>query len=115
LGVQNLVGWHETHPRVRVAVVLDTAPPWSKGGRERPYAELLPRLAASDLSICMHTMRWWDKRPTGPVSHVAICPRLAVHRHGRRSILHGVVFAIGTLQLLVRGFDVIVADHMPYL
>jgi glycosyltransferase involved in cell wall biosynthesis len=105
----------ESHPRVRVAVVLDTAPPWSKGGRERRYAELLPRLAANDLSICMYTMRWWDERPSGPVSHVAICPRLRVYRHGRRSILHGVVFAIGTLQLLVRGFDVIVADHMPYL
>jgi len=102
-------------PRVRVAVVLDAAPPWSKGGRERRYAELLPRLAATGLSITLYSMRWWDERPSGPISHVAICPRLPLYRRGRRSILHGVVFAIGTLQLLFRGLDVIVADHMPYL
>jgi glycosyltransferase involved in cell wall biosynthesis len=101
--------------RVRLAVVLDTAPPWSKGGRERRYAELLPRLAAQDLSICLYTMRWWDERPTGAISYAAICPRLPLYRNGRRSILHGVVFAIGTLQLVFRGLDVIVADHMPYL
>jgi len=106
---------HESTHRVRVAVVLDTAPPWSKGGRERRYSELLPRIAAQDLAICVYTMRWWDERPTGAISYVAICPRLPLYRRGRRSILHGAVFAIGTVQLLFRGFDVIVADHMPYL
>ena len=106
----------EPTARVRVAVVLDTAPPWSKGGRERRYAEMLPRLAAQDLSICLYTMRWWDERPVGgAISYAAICPRLPLYRDGRRSILHGVLFAIGTLQLAFRGLDVIVADHMPYL
>ena len=105
----------ESTQRVRVAVVLDTPPPWSKGGRERRYAELLPRLAAHDLAICVYTMRWWDEHPTGPVSYAAICPKLPIYRNGRRSILHGVIFALGTLLLVFRGLDVIVADHMPYL
>lgn len=105
----------ESRSPVRVAVVLDTAPPWSKGGRERRYAELLPRLVAEGLRVCVYTMRWWDEPPTGPIAHVAICPRLPLYKNGRRSILHGVVFAMGTLRLLVGGFDVIVADHMPYL
>jgi glycosyltransferase involved in cell wall biosynthesis len=105
----------EPTSRVRVAVVLDAAPPWSKGGRERRVAELLPRLVAEGLAVTLYTMRWWDEPPTGPVAHVAICPRLPLYRNGRRSILHGVAFAIASLQLLVRPFDVIVADHMPYL
>jgi glycosyltransferase involved in cell wall biosynthesis len=76
---------------------------------------MLPRLAAKDLSICLYTMRWWDEEPTGDIAYAAICPRLPLYRNGRRSILHGVVFAIATLRLAFRGFDVIVADHMPYL
>jgi len=49
---------------------------------------------------------------TSRTSHL---PSLPLYRNGRRSILHGMVFAIGTLQLFFRSFDVILADHMPYL
>lgn len=102
-------------PATRVAVVLDTAPPWSKGGRERRYTELLKQFEAASLDVTVYTMRWWDRRPTGRVSYVAITPLLPLYRNGRRSILPGVVFALGTLRLLLRRYDVILADHMPYL
>jgi glycosyltransferase involved in cell wall biosynthesis len=38
-----------------------------------------------------------------------------MYRGSRRSIFQAVVFAISTLRLLTRSFDVIEADHMPYL
>lgn len=101
--------------RVRVAVVIDTAPPWSKGGRERRYAELLARVSG-ELDVTVYTMRWWDGRPPrGPIRYVAVCPRVALYRHGRRSILQGVLFALGTLRVAFGRFDVLYADHMPYL
>jgi glycosyltransferase involved in cell wall biosynthesis len=101
--------------RVRVAIVLDTVPPWSKGGRERRIGELLDRLEGDELELAVYTMRWWDRRPTGAVAYRAISPRLRLYVGERRSVLQALVFAVGSLQLLVRRFDVIVADHMPYL
>lgn len=94
--------------------MVDAAPPWSKGGRERRYAELVRRVA-NDLDVTIYTMRWWDERPSGPTRYVAISPKIPLYRRGRRSILHGLLFALATLQLLFRGFDVLYADHMPYL
>jgi glycosyltransferase involved in cell wall biosynthesis len=102
--------------RVRVAIVIDTVPPWSKGGRERRIAELLARLEVDEgLDLAVYTMRWWHRPPTGAVTYHAISPRLRLYVGERRSIVQALVFAIGSLQLLVRPLDVIVADHMPYL
>lgn len=104
-----------TSSPVRVALVVDTAPPWSKGGRERRYAELLRR-AHTELDVTVYTMRWWHKRPPdGDVAYVAICPLVLLYRGRRRAILPGVLFALGTFRLLVRRYNVIYADHMPYL
>ncbi len=100
---------------MRVALVVDTAPPWSKGGRERRYAELLRR-AHAELDVTVYTMRWWHGRPPdGAVAYVAICPLVLLYRGRRRTVLPGILFALGTLRLLVRRYDVIYADHMPYL
>jgi glycosyltransferase involved in cell wall biosynthesis len=48
------------------------------------------------------------------VTFHALTPRLALYVGGRRSIFQAVAFALGCLRLLVRRFDVIEADHMPY-
>jgi glycosyltransferase involved in cell wall biosynthesis len=98
-----------------VAVVLEAAPPWSIGGRERRYAELLSRWERTDLDVTVYTMRWWDQRPEGAIRYRALTPKLALYTKGRRSIFQAVVFSLGTFQLLFRRFDEIQADHMPYL
>jgi glycosyltransferase involved in cell wall biosynthesis len=99
----------------RVAVVIDTVAPWSVGGRESRYEALLDRFPALGLDVTVYTMRWWRVPPSGPVRYRAIAPRMKLYKGQRRSILQSVVFAIGTLQLFFRRFDVIEADHMPYL
>jgi glycosyltransferase involved in cell wall biosynthesis len=99
---------------LRVAVVLDAAPPWSKGGRERRYEELLSRIAER-AEVTVFSMRWWDAAPTGPIHYRAISPRLSLYRGGRRSIFQAVVFALGSVRLLWFPYDVLQADQMPYL
>lgn len=91
--------------------------PYSHGGREFRYQALLPRLAER-VEMHVYTMRWWD----GPkvytengVTFHAIAPRLSMYtRNGRRSILQGALFAIFSLCLLFRHFDVLDADQIPY-
>ena len=102
---------------IRVAMVIDTVGPWSVGGRERRYEELLRRLPTLGLDVTVYTMHWWSERP-GDQDNLrfrAITPRLRLYKKDRRSIVQGLVFALGTFQLIARRFDVIQADHMPYL
>lgn len=100
----------------KVAAVLDAVPPWSKGGRENRYAELFSRWSQhAELEVTVYSMRWWDAAPPGPIRYRAIMPRMSLYHGERRSTSHGVVFALASLQLLFRSFDVILTDQMPYL
>jgi glycosyltransferase involved in cell wall biosynthesis len=98
-----------------VAVVEDAVGPWSKGGRETRYAALLPRLARRGLDVEVFTMRWWSDPPRGDVRYTAICPLVPMYRGERRSILQAMLFALSSLRLLGRDFDIIVADQIPIL
>jgi glycosyltransferase involved in cell wall biosynthesis len=103
--------------RLVVALVVDTIHPYSKGGREIRYHEYARRLPER-VELHVFTMRWWDGprvRVDGAVTFHAICPLLPVYSRGRRSIAQAVTFAIACLRLLAFRFDVIEADHMPYL
>lgn len=99
------------------AIVCDVMYPHSQGGREFRYQALLPELA-NRVEIHVYTMRWW----TGPrvyaeagVTFHAIAPRVPMYtKSGRRSIIHGLIFAICSLSLLTCRFDVLEADQIPY-
>ena len=107
--------------RLRVAVVSDALYPWHTGGKEMRYRDLLNHLPERDMDVVVYSMKWWEETPVpintsrGSLTYRAICPRLAMYRGGRRSILQAVLFAAATLRLLTQRFDVIEADHMPYL
>ena len=96
-------------------MVIDTVAPWSTGGRESRYDQLLRRIASQKIDVTVYTMKWWDRTPSGPIRYRAITPRLPLYAGDRRSVVQSAVFALGTVQLLFRPFDVIQADHMPYL
>jgi glycosyltransferase involved in cell wall biosynthesis len=49
------------------------------------------------------------------VTFEAISPLLPLYAGDRRSVKQAVVFALSCLRLLFRRFDVIEADHMPYI
>jgi glycosyltransferase involved in cell wall biosynthesis len=107
--------------RLRVAVVTDALYPWHKGGKEVRYLGLLSRLPEYEMDVTVYSMKWWNvtpvaiQYPQGSLEYAAICPCIPMYRGTRRSLLQAVVFALSTLRLLFRRFDVIEADHMPYL
>ncbi|HWD96125.1 MAG TPA: glycosyltransferase family 4 protein [Acidimicrobiales bacterium] len=107
--------------RLKVAVVSDALYPWHKGGKEVRYRHLLSQLPDHQMDVVVYSMKWWEKTPpivytkNGSLMYRALCPRVSMYRGARRSIFQAVLFAVATLQLLARDFDVIEADHMPYL
>lgn len=107
--------------RIRVAVVTDALYPWHKGGKEVRYRALLGRLPEYGMDVDVYSMKWWDEVPEvatfpeGSLTFTSICPRVPLYKGSRRSVVQALLFAASTLRLLTRKFDVIEADHMPYL
>jgi glycosyltransferase involved in cell wall biosynthesis len=107
--------------RLKVAVVSDALYPWHKGGKEVRYLHLLEGLPAHEMDVTVYSMNWWGETPPvvqtplGSLTYVAICPQVTMYRGTRRSVKQALLFALSTLRLLTRRFDVIEADHMPYL
>lgn len=100
-----------------VALVTDAVFPWHRGGKEIRYHEVARRLAAQ-ADVHVYTMNWWQgerDRREGGVSFHAISPLLPLYSGERRSICQALVFAACCLRLLWARFDVLEADHMPYL
>jgi glycosyltransferase involved in cell wall biosynthesis len=102
--------------RPTVAVVCDTIYPFSQGGRETRYQELVPRLAER-YDMHVYTMHWWD----GPrsytidgVTYHAISPLLPLYTENRRSLRQALGFGLSCLRLLRCDFNVLDADHIPY-
>jgi len=107
--------------RLKVAVVSDALYPWHKGGKEVRYLRLLEGLPDHEMDVTVYSMNWWGAAPPvvtsqfGSLTYVAICRQVPMYRGTRRSVTQALLFAISTLRLLTRRFDVIEADHMPYL
>lgn len=100
-----------------VALVTDSIHPFHRGGKEIRYHEIAHRLAER-ADVHVYTMNWWQgarERREGNVTYHAIAPLLPLYSGPRRSVRQAVVFALSCLRLLGRRFDVIEADHMPYL
>lgn len=105
---------------IRLAILAETLAPWSNGGRESRFSELLPCLATNGMEITVYTMRWWTSQPPvrdvgdGLIRLKAICPPRPLYVKGRRSLLHAFVFSLASLRLLFERFDVIETDSMPF-
>ena len=102
-----------------VAMVTDAVYPYNPGGKEVRYHELTRRLARR-ADVHVYTMRWWPGPRTrtaedGAVSFHAISPLYPLYTGGRRSLREAGLFALGTLRLITRRFDILEADHIPYL
>ena len=100
-----------------IALVTDAIGPYHRGGKEQRYVELSRRLATT-AEVHVYTMNWWGGprvRIDEGVTYHAICPLLPLYSGPRRSIRQAVVFALCCLALLWQRFDVIEADHMPYM
>ena len=103
--------------RPTVALVTDAIFPYHRGGKEVRYHELAHRLA-DHADVHVYTMNWWggDRvRREREVTFHAISPLMPLYVGERRSVAQAIVFALACLRLLFRRFDVIEADHMPYM
>lgn len=100
-----------------VAIVTDAIGPYHRGGKEQRYQAIIPRLAER-LDVHVYTMHWWSGPRTvtrdGATYH-AICGHRPLYQGGRRSVAQALVFALSCLKLLWARFDVLEADHVPYL
>lgn len=103
--------------RRRIAVVTDAIAPFHRGGKELRYREVTRRLVKyADVDV--YTMRWWDgpaECNTDGLRLRAISACRPLYAGQRRSLVQAVLFAVGCLRLLFRRYDVVEADHMPYL
>lgn len=106
-------------PPRRLAVVSDSVHPWNTGGKERRHHELLTRLAARGVAVDIYTMRWWGGEEKSIVldgiTYHALCRHIPLYAGKRRSIFQAVVFALASLRMVTRRFDVIEADAIPFL
>jgi glycosyltransferase involved in cell wall biosynthesis len=100
-----------------VALVTDAIYPYHCGGKELRYHELVRRLS-SRAELHVYTMNWWQgprrRQEEAAVFH-AVCRLHPLYSGGRRSIRQGIFFALGCVRLLGCRFDVLEADHMPYM
>jgi glycosyltransferase involved in cell wall biosynthesis len=101
-----------------LALVSDAIYPYNRGGKEQRYYEFTQRIA-DRAEVHVYTMHWWP----GPrvlaeqaVTFHAISRLIPLYsKDCRRSISQAIVFAFGCMRLLSCRFDVLEADHMPYL
>lgn len=100
-----------------VALVSDAIFPYHRGGKEIRYHELSRRLAAR-AELHLYTMHWWDGprvRKGETATLHAISRLLPMYTRQRRSLRQAIFFGLACIQLLASSFDVLEADHMPYL
>lgn len=100
-----------------VALVCDVIHPYSHGGREIRYHELSQRLAER-AEMHVYTMHWWDGPPIldeGNITYHAISPQYSLYKGHRRAFKQALFFALACVRLLRYDFDVVEADHIPYL
>ena len=99
-------------------MVTDAIYPYHRGGKEMRYHQVLPRLEKT-VEVQVYTMHWWredsGERLDMGVRYRAICPKVPLYAGARRSMLEALVFAVACLRLVFERFDVVEADHMPYL
>jgi glycosyltransferase involved in cell wall biosynthesis len=100
-----------------IALVSDAIFPYHRGGKEIRYQELSRRLARH-AEVHVYTMHWWDGprvRKDESITFHAISRQFPMYYRSRRSLKQAIFFALACIRLLGSRFDVLEADHMPYL
>ncbi len=100
-----------------VALVSDAIYPYNRGGKELRYHQFTQRIS-DRAEVHVYTMNWWDGprvRTEQTVTYHAVSRLFPLYVNNRRSIGEAVGFALGCLRLLWQRYDVLEADHMPYL
>jgi glycosyltransferase involved in cell wall biosynthesis len=100
-----------------VAIVSDAIHPYHRGGKELRYHELTRRLAGRG-DIHVYTMQWWNGprvRQEDGITFHAISRLVPLYVKDRRSLWQAAAFGLACLRMLRYDFDVLEADHIPFL
>lgn len=104
----------------RICIVYDCLFPWTIGGAERWYRRLAERAAQEGYEVTYLTLRQWDNAapPALPgVKVVAVGPRLALYKGGKRRIVPPLLFGFGVLIHLLRHgrrYDSVCTASFPF-
>jgi glycosyltransferase involved in cell wall biosynthesis len=103
----------------RIAIVADAVYPYHVGGKERAIFEIGKRLAARGHPVDVYTMQWWSGSRTAThegMTYHAIMPLVPLYtKDRRRSIAEAIRFAVATLKVGTRRFDIIHVDGIPFI
>jgi glycosyltransferase involved in cell wall biosynthesis len=98
-------------------MVTDAIYPYHRGGKESRYHELTRRLS-SRYDVHVYTMQWWSGskvREADGVTYHAISRLVPLYVSGRRSLWQAVWFGLACLRMVRYDFDILEADHIPFL
>jgi glycosyltransferase involved in cell wall biosynthesis len=101
---------------IRLAIVCDAVLPFHAGGKETRHHEIASRLGRAGFDVQIHTMGWWGRAREylgGGLRYRALCPLISMYRRDRRSLWQAVAFAVTSLRMLCRRFDVLEGDSIP--
>ncbi len=102
---------------LKIAFISDAVYPYNKGGKEKRLYEISTRLAAMGYDVTIYTMKWWkgfDEVNHEGVKMRAICPYYKLYSGERRSIRQAQAFGISCLKLVIKSFDIVDVDQMPF-
>jgi glycosyltransferase involved in cell wall biosynthesis len=103
----------------RIAIVADAVYPYHVGGKERAIYEIGKRLVARGHVVDVYTMQWWNGPRTAShegMTYHAIMPLVPLYtKDRRRSIYEAVRFALATLKVGTRSFDILHVDGIPFI
>ena len=107
---------------MRICVVYDCLFPYTVGGAERWYRNVVERLAADGHEVTYVTLRQWERGEQldldPRIKVVAAGPRMGLYTaSGRRRILTALVFGAGVFLHLLRSgrrYDVVHTSSFPY-
>lgn len=106
-------------PGKRVAMVTDAVLPFHTGGKERVLFEIAKSLSAAGYEVDVYTMQWWSGsrsiRHQGITFHAMSRYHPLYTSDGRRSLRQAVSFGLRTATLVVKPFDYLYVDSIPFL
>jgi len=98
-------------------MVTDAIHPYHRGGKESRYNELTRRLTEY-YEVHVYTMQWWNGprvQVSDGVTYHSISRLVPLYVKDRRSLWQAVWFGFACLQMIRYDFDVLEADHIPFL
>lgn len=90
---------------MRICIIYDCLFPWTIGGGERWYRALAERLAVAGHKVTYLTLQQWndEEPPQVPgINIIAVGPRMALYKNGKRRILPPLRFGLGVFFHLLR-------------